>query len=34
LAGAGETYLAGVRPDFAIEAQRQPALLERAAVVA
>lgn len=34
LAGASETYLSGVRPDFAIEAQRQPALLERAAVVA
>ena len=26
LAGAGETYLSGVRPDFALEAQRQPAL--------
>ena len=26
LAGASETYLSGVRPDFAIEAQRQPAL--------
>jgi putative nucleotidyltransferase with HDIG domain len=34
LAGASDTYLSGVRPDFAIEAQRQPALLERAAVVA
>lgn len=34
LAGAGETYLDGVRPDFAIEAQRQPALLARAAAVA
>ena len=27
LAGAGETYLSGIRPDFAIEAQRQPALV-------
>ena len=34
LAGASETYLSGIRPDFAIEAQRQPALLERAAIVA
>ena len=34
LACASETYLAGLRPDFAVEAQRQPALLERAAVVA
>ena len=34
LGNAAETYLAGVRPDFAIEAQRQPALLVRAAVVA
>lgn len=34
LAGASDTYLSGVRPDFAIEAQRQPALFERAAVVA
>jgi putative nucleotidyltransferase with HDIG domain len=30
LAGAGETYLSGIRPDFAIEAQRQPALVPRA----
>ena len=30
LAGASETYLSGVRPDFAIEAQRQPALVPRA----
>ncbi|MGH7717417.1 MAG: HD domain-containing phosphohydrolase [Gemmatimonadaceae bacterium] len=34
LAGACDTYLDGVRPDFAIEAQRQPALLARAAIVA
>jgi len=34
LACASETYLAGIRPDFAVEAQRQPALLERAAFVA
>jgi HD-GYP domain-containing protein (c-di-GMP phosphodiesterase class II) len=27
LAGAGETYLSGARPDFAVEAQRQPALV-------
>lgn len=27
LASASETYLSGARPDFAIEAQRQPALL-------
>ena len=32
LAGAGDTYLSGVRPDFAIEAQRQPALLARPVV--
>ena len=30
LAGASETYLSGVRPDFAIEAQRQPALVPHA----
>jgi putative nucleotidyltransferase with HDIG domain len=29
LARASETYLSGVRPDFAIEAQRQPSLLPR-----
>ena len=27
LAGASETYLSGARPDFAVEAQRQPALV-------
>jgi putative nucleotidyltransferase with HDIG domain len=32
LAGASETYLSGVRPDFAIEAQRQPALVARPVV--
>jgi putative nucleotidyltransferase with HDIG domain len=30
LAGAGETYLSGVRADFAVEAQRQPDLLPQA----
>jgi putative nucleotidyltransferase with HDIG domain len=30
LAGASETYLSGVRPDFAIEAQRQPSLVPHA----
>jgi putative nucleotidyltransferase with HDIG domain len=30
LAGACDTYLSGARPDFTIEAQRQPALLPRA----
>ena len=30
LAGACETYLSGARPDFAIEAQRQPALVPQA----
>jgi HD-GYP domain-containing protein (c-di-GMP phosphodiesterase class II) len=29
LARASETYLSGVRPDFAVEAQRQPALVPR-----
>jgi putative nucleotidyltransferase with HDIG domain len=32
LAGACETYLSGARPDFALEAQRQPALLPVASV--
>jgi hypothetical protein len=27
LAGSCETYLSGLRPDFTVEAQRQPALL-------
>jgi HD-GYP domain-containing protein (c-di-GMP phosphodiesterase class II) len=30
LAGASETYVSGVRSDFALEAQRQPVLLPRA----
>jgi putative nucleotidyltransferase with HDIG domain len=30
LAGASENYLSGVRPDFALEAQRQPALVPQA----
>jgi putative nucleotidyltransferase with HDIG domain len=30
LAGAGETYLSGARPDFALEAQRQVSLMPRA----
>jgi putative nucleotidyltransferase with HDIG domain len=30
LAGACETYLSGARPDFALEAQRQPALVPQA----
>lgn len=30
LAGSSETYLSGIRPDFAVEAQRQPALVPRA----
>jgi hypothetical protein len=30
LAGASETYLSGARPDFALEAQRQPSLVPRA----
>ena len=29
LAGASETYLSGARPDFAVEAQRQPALVSQ-----
>ena len=30
LAGEGETYISGVRADFAVEAQRQPDLLPQA----
>ena len=30
LAGACETYLSGARPDFALEAQRHPALVPQA----
>jgi HD-GYP domain-containing protein (c-di-GMP phosphodiesterase class II) len=34
LAGSTENYLSGVRPDFAIEALRQPTLIPRPAAVA